>query len=411
MGKRQAGRQTYARNSIQKAQLCFADYYATMAIAAVAVACIYVWTAIYFSWLLLLFFKPSLQTRYSANLYLSFRCWCVGIKEGHQPYPHTTSLLSWELVVRLSSVLPLLPKYMHRRAVAVSHREMAALNECREGLLEALNTRVYGNGSQALVLSHGFGLNQGVWHYILPYLVCYFKVVVFDMPFSGTVSPDVYDGKRYSTFNGYANDLCCLLDQLNVTSSIYLGHSMSAMIGCIAATQRPDLFKHLLLLGGSPRYPIHKPLTSSYGFDDRYLNGEGYEGGFEKGQIDELLHQIECNFSTWIPTFAPVAVGVNNSKAIEEFESSLGGMKPEIAYDVLRNVFLGDYRWVLPQVQIPCTIITSEKDFVVPTSVAFYTKRSLGGNATVEILQADGHLPMLTAHRLLLDVLKTVLGF
>ena len=121
-------------------------------------------------------------------------------------------------------------------------------------IVETLNVNVYGNGTQALVLAHGFGADQTLWHYLIPYLACYFKVVVFDLVFSPNVNPDLYNPKKYSNFNGYAQDLLCLLDQLNVNKTIYLGHSMSAMIGCIAATKRPDLFEHLILLNGSPRW-------------------------------------------------------------------------------------------------------------------------------------------------------------
>lgn len=119
-----------------------------------------------------------------------------------------------------------------------------------EGIIQALNATVHGNGAQTLVLSHGFGLDQNVWHFLIPSLVLYFKVVVFDLIF---VNPNLYDPKKYSNLNSYALDLVCLLDQLNVKRTIYMGHSMSAMIGCIAATKRPNLFRHLILLGGSPR--------------------------------------------------------------------------------------------------------------------------------------------------------------
>ena len=126
---------------------------------------------------------------------------------------------------------------------------------CNNGvdIVKALNANVYGNGTQTMVLAHGFGADQTSWHYLVPYFVCYFKVVVFDMVFAGSVDPKLYDEKRYSSFDGYADDLVCLLDGLNVKKSIYVGHSMSAMIGGIASTKRPDLFKQLVLYSGSPR--------------------------------------------------------------------------------------------------------------------------------------------------------------
>ncbi|CAI0402478.1 unnamed protein product [Linum tenue] len=121
------------------------------------------------------------------------------------------------------------------------------------GLAAALNANIYGNGTQTLVLSYGYGLDQNVWQLLLPYLVCCFKVLTFDLAFSPNVSPDFYKPSKYSTLHGYSQDLVNLLDELQLKNTVYLGHSMSAMIGSIAATQRPDLFQHLILLSGSPR--------------------------------------------------------------------------------------------------------------------------------------------------------------
>ncbi|KAH7512338.1 hypothetical protein FEM48_Zijuj12G0080100 [Ziziphus jujuba var. spinosa] len=263
----------------------------------------------------------------------------------------------------------------------------------REGIAKALNANVYGNGTQALVLAHGFGSDQTEWHYLVPYFAYFFKVVVFDMVFSANVNPKFYDPNKYSNFNEYAQDLVCLLDQLNVNNSIYMGHSMSAMIGCLAATKRPELFHHLILLSGSPRY----------------LNTAGYNGGFERWEVDEIFKEMGENFTSWVQSFVPSAIGVNSTSAISEFGHSLGRMNPKIALSVAKTVFLSDLRTLLPQVLHPSTIIQSEKDRIVPESVAFYMKSKLGGHANVNILKTQGHLPQLTAYPLLLEVLKSVL--
>ncbi|KAL1353516.1 hypothetical protein HN51_017447 [Arachis hypogaea] len=266
------------------------------------------------------------------------------------------------------------------------------------GIVNALNANMYGNGSQTLVLAHGYGTDQRVWHFLIPYLACYFKVLVFDLAFSPNVRPQVYNEKKYgSSYDGYAADLVCLLDELNLNDTIYLGHSMSAMIGCLAATKRPQLFKHLILLSGSPRY----------------LNGEGYKGGFERSVLDTIFKSIKQDFPSWVHSFAPTAIGVKNDpSAVAEFEDSLLRMKPEVALSVAKTVFLSDLRWVLPHVFVPCTIIQSKQDPVVPKHIAFYLKRKLGNNGAnnssnkVKILKTIGHFPQLTAYPLLLKVLK-----
>ncbi|EEF30788.1 strigolactone esterase D14 [Ricinus communis] len=260
------------------------------------------------------------------------------------------------------------------------------------GVAEALNAKVYGNGTETLVLAHGFGSDQNVWQFLIPYLACCFKIVVFDLVFSPNVNSSLYDPIKYSNLTGYARDLLSLLDELNVNKTIYLGHSMSAMIGCTAALQRPHLFQHLVLLGGSPRY----------------LNAEGYHGGFERSDVKAILRSMNHNFSSWVQGFAPVAVGMNNTEAITIFANSLGRMKPSIAHSVAKTVFLSDLRRILPQVSVPCTIIQSKKDIIVPEFVAHYMKKKLGGYAKVKILKTEGHFPHLTAYPLLLKALKKV---
>ncbi|KAL3632385.1 hypothetical protein CASFOL_025369 [Castilleja foliolosa] len=265
-------------------------------------------------------------------------------------------------------------------------------NQCVGGLAAALNAHTYGNGSQTIVLSNGYGTDQSVWHYIVPVLAIYFKVLVYDLAFSPNVDPKLYDPVRYSNFSAYAHDLTSILDELDIKESIFVGHSMSAMIGCIAATQRPDLFSHLVLLNGSPRY----------------LNDRGYNGGSTRAQLDSIFNSIKTNYTGWVQSFVPSAIGVNNTAAIQEFKSSLLRWRPQVALHVARTVFLKDNRRVLPYVHVPSTIIQSKEDIFVPKSVPYYIKRKLGGPARVRILKTKGHFPHLTAPSRLLRVLKEI---
>ncbi|KAL2345351.1 hypothetical protein Fmac_006636 [Flemingia macrophylla] len=262
------------------------------------------------------------------------------------------------------------------------------------GYVHSLNAIFYGNGIQTLVLAHGFGTDQTVWHYLVPFLACYFKVLLFDLAFTPNVPPALYDPNKYSSFDGYAEDLVCLLDELKLKKTIYVGHSMSAMIGCLAAIKKPQLFQHLVLLGGSPRY----------------LNDEGYEGGFSRSEVEAIFESVKQNFSGWTHTFAPNAISVNNPSAVAEFEQSLLKMNPQVALSVAKTVFLSDLRWVLPRVHVPCTIIQTRKDPIVPLSVASYITKKLATPSKVQILQTQGHFPQLTAYRSLFQVLRDSLS-
>lgn len=141
----------------------------------------------------------------------------------------------------------------------------------------------------------------------------------------------------------------------------------------------------------------------------RYLNTTRYNGGFTRAELDAFFNQLDQNFSNWVLSFAPIAIGVKDTSAIAEFENSLGRMAPKIAVSVARTVFLSDLRRILPQVVVPSSIIQSRKDFVVPKTVAFYMKKRLGGPARVKILNTEGHFPQLTVYPLLLKVLKRFL--
>jgi len=262
------------------------------------------------------------------------------------------------------------------------------------GLLGILNVKVLGSGKRILVLAHGFGADQSVWQYILPHLVAYYKVIVFDMVFSGSVDSKHFDFDRYTSLSAYATDLLTILDELKVEKCLYVGHSLSGMVGCLASIKRPELFERLILLCASPRY----------------LNDESYQGGLERGEVDSLYCAMESDYAAWVSGFAPLAVGVDEPSAVKEFSRTMMNMRPEIALAAARTIFESDMRSILCDVKTPCSIIQTAKDIVVPMAVPYYMKENLGGKMnSVEILDAEGHLPQLTAQGLLLQAFKQVL--
>ncbi|KAF2282281.1 hypothetical protein GH714_043968 [Hevea brasiliensis] len=260
-----------------------------------------------------------------------------------------------------------------------------------------MNARIVGSGSQNLVLAHGFGGEQSVWDKILPDLTKHFRVLVFDWIFSGAVKEehqDLFDPEKYSSYDAFADDLICLIDEMNLKSAVFVGHSMSGMIGCIASIKRSELFKRLVLVGASPRY----------------INADEYEGGFKKSEIDDIVSNIEFDFQNWAAGFASLVVDARDPPSVETFRKSLANMRPEVALSVAKTVFYSDEREILDKVSIPCTIVQTTSDIVVPNSVAYYLQEKIKGKSTVEIIETNGHFPLLSAHQQLLDVLKGVLA-
>ncbi|KAI3451957.1 hypothetical protein Pfo_008622 [Paulownia fortunei] len=255
---------------------------------------------------------------------------------------------------------------------------------------EAHNVRVVGSGEQTIILAHGFGTDQSVWKHLVPHLVDEYRVVLYDNMGAGTTNPDYFDFDRYSTLEGYAYDVIAILEELQVQSCIYVGHSVSAMIGVIASITRPDLFTKLVTISASPRY----------------LNDPDYYGGFEQDDLPQLFDAMRSNYKAWCAGWAPLAVGGDmESVAIQEFSRTLFNMRPDIAFSVAQTIFYSDMRPILGHVTVPCHIIQSMKDLAVPVAVSEYLHQNLGGESIVEVMATDGHLPQLSSPDVVVPVL------
>ncbi|KAK2645769.1 hypothetical protein Ddye_020964 [Dipteronia dyeriana] len=262
-------------------------------------------------------------------------------------------------------------------------------------LSTAMNVSIIGSGSETMVLAHGFGGDHSIWDKIIPFFSQHYKLFLFDWSFSGAVKdPALFDPAKYSSYEAFANDLITLLDENDVKSSVFVGHSMSGMIGCIASVKKPQLFKRLILVGASPRY----------------INTDEYEGGFQTSDIEQIMTSIETNYHDWATGFASLVVDKDDPLSVEMFEKCLKRMRPEAALPLAKTVFYCDEREILEKVMIPCTIVQTSRDIVVPNSVAYYMQEKIKGKSTVEMIETSGHFPQVTAHQQFVDVLAGVLG-
>ncbi|KAI5081201.1 hypothetical protein GOP47_0004384 [Adiantum capillus-veneris] len=270
-------------------------------------------------------------------------------------------------------------------------------------LLEALNVRVMGDeeAQLTLVLAHGFGCTQTVWEDVLPTLLNHpiqggIRTIIFDWP--GAASTELTPQPAF--YPAFSHILLSILQHLHVSSCIYVGHSMAAMIGCIAALRQPDLFDKLILVGASPRY----------------LNTEAYYGGFEQEELDQLYGAMANDFHGWAAGFARAVVGADADKeAVAKFEAMLSGMQPEVALGMAKSIFQSDHRGVLEDLAdklhnenidgMKVVVLQTRKDGAVPPAVSDYLKLHLGSKARVEVLQVEGHVPHLSAPHLFTSAL------
>ncbi len=250
-------------------------------------------------------------------------------------------------------------------------------------VLRRHNVKITGQGEQAMVFAHGFGCDQNMWRFVSPAFEDRFRVVTFDWIGAGKSDLSAYDPEKYATLDGYAEDLVQLCHKLDVSSGVFVGHSVSAMIGILASLQAPELFSKLVLVGPSPRY-----------IND---NDAGYIGGFGEAQIHELLEFLDTNHMGWSTAMAPVIMGNPDRPELgEELTNSFCRTDPEIAKRFARATFLSDNRADLPKVTTPALILQCSEDVIAPAVVGEYVHRNLRNSKLVQ-MRATGHCPNLSA--------------
>jgi len=246
-------------------------------------------------------------------------------------------------------------------------------------VLKRNNVNIIGNGEKTIVLAHGFGCDQKMWKYITPSLEADYKLVLFDYVGAGNSDVEAYKTEKYSTLRGYAQDVFDILDTLKLRDITFIGHSISSMIGMIAAIERPDYFKQVLMIGPSACY-LNEPETA-------------YIGGFEKSDVVELLDMMEMNFTGWASYMAPAVMDdTKGPELVQNIESSFASTNPRIAREFAEVTFLSDNRKEVPFMTVPTLIIQCSEDSIVPIAAGEYLHAQMP-NSTLQVLDAKGHYP------------------
>ncbi|WP_426237745.1 alpha/beta fold hydrolase [Pararhizobium sp. DWP1-1-3] len=242
------------------------------------------------------------------------------------------------------------------------------------------NAKITGNGTRTMVFAHGFGCDQNMWRYVAPQFEDDFRVVTFDHVGAGGSDHSSYDFHKYGTLEGYASDIVELGHELGIHDGIFVGHSVSAMMGVLASSRAPNMFSRLVLVGPSPRY----------------INDGDYHGGFTQGQVDELLEFLDSNHMGWSQAMAPVIMGnPEHPELSEELTNSFCKTDPEIAKHFARATFMADNRADLDNVTVPSLILQCAEDVIAPVSVGHYLHAKLPDSKLV-LMKATGHCPNLS---------------
>ncbi|WP_329416237.1 alpha/beta hydrolase [Streptomyces sp. NBC_00704] len=255
------------------------------------------------------------------------------------------------------------------------------------------NIRITGRpDGPTVVLAHGFGCDQNMWRLTVPALEEHYRVVLFDYVGSGGSELSAWDEKRYSSLAGYAQDVVDVCEELDLRDAVLVGHSVSAMVGVLAARAAPERIGSLVMVAPSPCY----------------IDSDGYRGGFSAEDIDELLESLESNYLGWSAAMAPVIMGNPDRPELgEELTNSFCATDPEIARVFARTTFLSDSRDDLESVTVPTLVLECASDVIAPREVGAYVHARIPGSALVT-LQATGHCPQLSAPR---ETNAAILGF
>ena len=247
----------------------------------------------------------------------------------------------------------------------------------KERISSRNNVRVFGSGTQPMLFAHGFGCDQNMWRYLTPAFEEDYKIILFDYVGAGKSDKTQYNQERYSDLHGYAQDVLDICEALQLKDTIFVGHSVSSMIGLLAAIDHPEYFSSLIMLGPSPSY----------------INEGEYKGGFEKKDLEGLLDTMEKNYIGWANFLAPAIMANSDKPELgQELTDSFCSTDPVIARKFAEATFFSDNRQDLQKNRLPVLVLQCSEDIIAPTEVGEYLSKHLP-HSTVRQMKATGHCP------------------
>ncbi len=252
------------------------------------------------------------------------------------------------------------------------------------------NVTTRGTGNRTMIFAHGFGCDQNMWRFVAPSFEQDFKVVLFDHVGCGQSDLKAYDKSKYSNLQGYADDVVELAREQDVRGGVFVGHSVSAMIGVLASIKAPELFDHLVLIGPSPRY----------------IDDKDYVGGFSAEQIEELLDFLDDNHMGWSAAMGPIIMGnLDRPELAEELVNSFCRTDPAIAKAFARVTFTSDNRADLSKVTTKALVVQCREDVIAQQRVGEYVRDKLPRGEMV-VIDATGHCPNLSAPDKVIEAIR-----
>ena len=257
-------------------------------------------------------------------------------------------------------------------------------------IIKRNNVTVTGTGSETIIFAHGFGCDKNTWRNVAFAFEQDYRVILFDYVGAGKSDISLYDSKKYSSLNGYAQDIIDICTTLEIGRAILVGHSVSCMIAVIASLMRPQLFSKLVFVSPSPYF----------------FNEGNYKGGLEKEDVDELFLMMDSNYLGWSSIMAPAIMGNPDRPELgQDLSNSFCATDPDIAKEFAKVTFYSDNRKNLPLVQVPSLTLQCREDMLAPLDVGTYMEANILNNSLAQ-LKATGHCPHLSAPEEIISSIK-----
>lgn len=232
-----------------------------------------------------------------------------------------------------------------------------------------------------MIFTHGYGCDQNMWRLLTPAFEDRYRIILLDLVGCGKSDLAAYDRAKYSTLRGHAQDVVEILQEHASEPAVFVGHSVSAMIGLLAGVAKPEVFSAHVMIGPSPCY----------------INEGRYIGGFSRQDIDALLDTLESNYLGWASAIAPTIMGAPEQPHLrEELTNSFCATDPDIAKHFARVTFLSDNRADVPKLAARSLIVQCSDDIIAPLPVGEFLLANLP-NATLRVIENTGHCPHLSA--------------
>ncbi len=246
-----------------------------------------------------------------------------------------------------------------------------------------------------MLFAHGFGCDQNMWRFVTPAFADRYQIVLFDYVGSGKSDLAAYDPQRYGSLEGYAQDVLEICAALDLHEVIFVGHSVSSVIGALAANRAPERFERLIFVGPSASYINDPP---------------DYIGGFDRADIEGLLEMMDKNYLGWASFLAPAVMkNPGDPRLTAELEQSFCATDPQIARRFAEVTFLSDNRSDFAKLRVPALIMQCSDDSIAPVTAGKFLAGQIRGS-TFRQMQATGHCPHMSAPAETVEIMNDYLA-